>query len=385
MGQASICAGFVTLIFLQSVSTYNLVCYFTNWSQYRSHGGRFVPETIDANLCTHIIYAFANISSSDQINHAEWNDDSTYETLNSLKTTNPHLKILLSAGGFGKGSKALSKIAASPVRRLNFVTSAVRYLRENRFDGFDLDWIAPEEGDKKRLVNLVKDLSIQFKREAMKERNQKLILSVAVQAGREAMDKGYNIAAISESADFINFVTYDFHGAWDGVTGHGSPLYKGKNDFGSASYYNVDYSVKYLISKGAPPKKIMMSIPTFGRTFELASRQTGIGVATSGPGTPGPITQESGILSYYEICDFNHGAKKERIEEQLVPYSHKGNQWVAYEDVTSVQAKVQYMKENNLGGIVIWSLDLDDFSGSACHQGNYPLVAAVKEELNKNN
>lgn len=62
-----------------------------------------------------------------------------------------------------------------------------------------------------------------------------------------------------------------------------------------------DYSVKYLISKGAPPKKIMMSIPTFGRTFELASRQTGIGVATSGPGTPGPITQESGILSYYEV------------------------------------------------------------------------------------
>ncbi|KAL8178993.1 UNVERIFIED_CONTAM: hypothetical protein K2H54_058305, partial [Gekko kuhli] len=325
-------------------STYKLVCYFTNWSQYRQHGGRFVPETIDANLCTHIIYAFANVSS-DQINHAEWNDASTYESLNHLKTTNPHLKILLSAGGYGKGSKPFSKIAASPVRRLNFVKSVVRYLRENNFDGFDLDWVFPEEGDKKRLVNLVKDLSIQFEREAVKERNEKLILSVAVQAGREAMDKGYDIMAISESADFINFLSYDFHGSWDGATGHGSPLYKGKNDFGSSSYYNVDYSVKYLKTKGAPAEKIMMGIPTFGRTFTLASRQTGVGTMTSGPGTPGAITQEAGMLSYYEICEFNHGATKERIEEQAVPYSHKGNQWVGYEDVTSVQAKASINKE----------------------------------------
>ncbi|XP_060087406.1 chitinase-3-like protein 1 [Heteronotia binoei] len=384
MGQASIRAGLVALIFFQSVSTYKLVCYFTNWSQYRQQGGRFVPESIDANLCTHIIYAFANVSSG-QINRAEWNDDTTYEPLNHLKTINPHLKILLSAGGYGEGSKPFSKIAASPVRRLNFVNSVVRYLRENSFDGFDLDWVSPEEGDKKRLVNLVKDLSTQFKREGAKGSNEKLILSVAVQAGREAIDKGYDIKAISESADFINFLSYDFHGSWEDATGHGSPLYKGKNDFGSSSYYNVDYSVKYLKRKGAAAEKIMMGIPTFGRTFTLASRHTGVGAMVSGPGTPGAITREAGMLSYYEICEFNHGAKKERIDEQAVPYSHKGNQWVGYEDITSVRGKVQYMKANNLGGIMIWALDLDDFSGSACNEGNYPLTAVVKEELNKKN
>ena len=33
-----------------------LVCYYTNWSQYRPKEGKFVPEDIDPFLCTHIIY-----------------------------------------------------------------------------------------------------------------------------------------------------------------------------------------------------------------------------------------------------------------------------------------------------------------------------------------
>ncbi|XP_048352588.1 chitinase-3-like protein 1 [Sphaerodactylus townsendi] len=300
MAQAFIWAGLAALIFLQSASTYKLVCYFTSGSQYRPPGGRFVPETIDANLCTHIIYAFANISSG-QINHAEWNDDTTYETLNDLKTRNPQLKILLSVGGFLTGSEPFHKITVSPVKCSEFVNSVVRYLRENHFDGFDLAWISSEEGDKKRLVNLVKELSIQFERETVKGRKEKLLLSVAVQAGREKMDKSYDVREISKHADFMNFLSYDFHGTWDGNTGHGSPLYKGRNDVGSSSYYNVDYSVQYLKKKGAPAEKIMMGIPTYGKTFTLGSRQTGVGAVISGGGTPGAFTREAGILSYFEI------------------------------------------------------------------------------------
>lgn len=53
-----------------------VICYHTNWSQYRSGLGQFYPENIDPFLCTHIIYAFAKITNN-ELTPYEWNDLST--------------------------------------------------------------------------------------------------------------------------------------------------------------------------------------------------------------------------------------------------------------------------------------------------------------------
>lgn len=54
---------------------FRVVCYFTNWSQYRRGLGKFTPENIDPFLCTHLIYAFAFLKNG-ELRMFEKNDES---------------------------------------------------------------------------------------------------------------------------------------------------------------------------------------------------------------------------------------------------------------------------------------------------------------------
>lgn len=42
--------------------------------------------------------------------------------------------------------------------------------------------------------------------------------------------------------------------------------------------------------------------------------------------------------------------------------------------------QMTWLKEEGFGGVMIWSVDMDDFRGS-CGAGKYPLIKAMKKEL----
>uniref|UniRef100_A0A8C3P8U4 Chitinase-3-like protein 1 n=1 Tax=Chrysemys picta bellii TaxID=8478 RepID=A0A8C3P8U4_CHRPI len=310
-------------------SAYKLVCYFTNWAQDRTGEGHFVPDYIDPHLCTHLIYAFTN----------------TAATLKLFLLRNPSLKTLLSIDGGKTGSDSFSTMVSSPANHWTFIRSVIEFLKMNKFDGFNLYWIYPEGKNKGYFTSLIQEMAKAFQEKAQKTGKQKLILSATVGAVRELVDASYEIDKISEAVDFLNLLTFDFHRSWQKVTGHVSPFLQGKEDSKSSSYYNVDYAVRYWRSKGAPAEKLIMGIPTYGWSFTLSSSRTGIGAPISGLGSPGPFTQEAGLLAYYEICTFTPGATTEQIVEQEVPYSYKGNQWVEYDDKQSITTKVSVFKE----------------------------------------
>ncbi|XP_019493682.1 PREDICTED: chitinase-3-like protein 1 [Hipposideros armiger] len=382
MGRGVACAGSVVLVLalLQSCAAYKLVCYYTSWSQYREGDGSCFPDAVDPFLCTHVIYSFANISDN-EIDTWEWNDVTLYGTLNTLKSRNPNLKTLLSVGGWNFGSHRFSKIAANAQSRRTFIKSVPPFLRAHGFDGLDLAWLYPGRRDKQHLTSLVKEMKAEFSREA-REGTERLLLSAAVSAGKVALDQGYNIAQLAQHLDFINLMTYDFHGAWRQTTGHHSPLFRGQKDARADRFNNVDYSVGYVLRLGAPAEKLVMGIPTFAKTFTLASSETGVGAPTSGPGTAGRFTKEEGTLAYYEVCDLLRGATVHRLLDQRVPYATKGNQWVGYSDPESVKIKVQYLRNQQLAGAMVWALDLDDFRGTFCGQNlPFPLTSAIKDAL----
>lgn len=78
---------------------YKVVCYYTNWSQYRVKIGKFLPEDIPADLCTHIIFAFGWLKKG-KLSSFESNDETKdgkiglYARILGLKKANPELKVI---------------------------------------------------------------------------------------------------------------------------------------------------------------------------------------------------------------------------------------------------------------------------------------------------
>ena len=73
--------------------------------------------------------------------------------------------------------------------------------------------------------------------DAFKEKG--LLLSAAVSAGKSTIEKAYDVPVLGQYLDFINVMSYDFRGSWDGKTGHHSPLYHHPED--DNNYMNTVY------------------------------------------------------------------------------------------------------------------------------------------------
>ncbi|EFA06698.1 putative chitinase 2-like Protein [Tribolium castaneum] len=362
-------------------SSANVVCYFTSWTIYREGDGQFAAKDVDPTLCTHILYAFVGLNEDGTINILDdWEITGLEEIkhLVSLKQQNPDLKLLLSMGGWNEGSTTYSEVAKNPGKRATLVTSVLSFLKENNFDGFDLDWEYPgqrdgdEANDPDNFITLLGELKSALNA-------QGYLLSAAVSGGTGSIDISYpNAKAVSDNLDMINVMTYDYHGDWEQWVGQNAPLYASHLD--QDPDLNVAAGIQYWIDLGADPKKINIGIGTYGRSFTLADpSNTELYAPVTGTGQPGPYTDEAGMLGYNEICALYSDWTETWDDEQKVPRRVKGDQWVGFDNVKSIQLKMQFAKEKGLGGAMVWSLDTDDFLGKCGEK--YPLLKAINDNL----
>lgn len=376
---------------LKAVNTKKILCYITNWSFYRLTDGKFVPENIDVNLCTHIVYSFGSLDPASLVikEFDPWVD---VENDFYRRTTKLGIPVLLAIGGWtdSTGNK-YSKLIGDSTARSNFVTSTVSYLQRYGFSGLHFDWNYPKcwqsdcrkgpASDKPNFTKLIQELNIAFKKAS-----PQLQLGVAISGYKEVITEAYEMSKLSKAVDFLTVMTYDYHGAWEDQTGHVSPLFGRPND--KYPQYNTDFTLQLLIKEGADRDKLIMGIPFYGQTFTLQNIFTnlvGEGTPARGPGNAGEFTRQPGMLSYYEICGLVRKQKwltGRDSTRRSGPYAMFRNQWVGYEDVLSVKDKAEYVIKSNLGGIAAWTIDLDDFQNKCCFE-TFPLLRSINRAFGR--
>jgi chitinase len=367
---------FLFVIFTNLVtSEYARPCYFTDWAHYRQGKGKYEPESYIPGICTHIFFAFAKLNSDftaaafdpEDLPGDSWDKGGYFARVNALKTKQPGLKTILSFGGWSAGTALFKQMAANDQNRQKFVKSAIDFINKYNFDGIDIDWEYPDANDKPNYATFMKEL---------KQAAGSKIVSAAVSAAPEKIDIGYDVPALAQSLDFVNVMTYDFHGGWEQVTGENSPLYSPPGD---KTNWNTDYAMKYWAKKGMPKNKLLVGIAAYGRGWTL-SNPSNNGIGAPGSPAPGlPLTNTQGFAAYYEIC--NLGGTRHWDDNQKVPYIVKDSLWYGYDDVQSVGIKMQWIKDNGFGGAFVWTLDFDDFNGQCAGGKLYPILNTIKDVL----
>jgi len=357
-----------------------IVCYYPNWTYYRTGDGKYTVEDIDPSLCTHLMYSFAVLDPTTHLItvHDSWLDIDlgNIRKFTNLKAHHPHVKLLLALGGWNDSRLTkYSVLLADAGKRSAFVQHAVSFIREFGFDGLDLDYEYPgHDGaatDREGFTALVKELKEAFNPYGWE-------LTAAVSASKATVDKGYDVEEVCKYLDAVHLMCYDMHGSWEHEVDHHAKLYGDQGD-----ELTVDFAVNYWLSKGCPRNKMVVGIPTYGRTWTLAGSSTSVKSAASGPGSAGPITRESGFLAFQEVCQKLHNEGWTKVPDttgRMGPYAYKDNQWVGYDDPDMAAVKARYILTNQLGGAMFWDLPSDDFK-NRFGEGSYPVIKTVADIL----
>ncbi|KAK6171442.1 hypothetical protein SNE40_019631 [Patella caerulea] len=373
------------------ITNYKRVCYFTSWSSGRPGLARFTVANItDPSICTHYIYSFAGVDSSNKtiIPLDESSEKGGYTELTSIKKRAPEVKVLLAVGGWVFGIEPFAELANTSESIDGFCKNAIKYLRKWDFDGLDLDWEYPTERgggmeDRENFAILLKKLRMSFETEAKDSNKPRLLLSSAVPIIKHVIDKGYDTKSIGQSVDFLNIMVYDLYGGWSTKIGHHAPLYASSKETEEEQTLNADWGLNYW-AVNISQEKIVLGIPLYSRTFKLYNSSLNQpGSPMNGTGIPGPYTANSGTTLFYEVCMVIQSGEYKEVwsEEQSVPYAFYKNDWLGYDNIRSAKLKANYVKDHQFGGVMVWELSFDDFGGSFCEMGKFPFMNTLKTTL----
>ena len=163
----------------------------------------------------------------------------------------------------------------------------------------------------------------------------------------------------------VNIHTYDYHGHWFGTTGHHSPISRIQsakdpsfnvvcvdfllvsNSCQARTWFCLQEDIaQYYVSNGLSKAKINIGLPFYGQTF--MSKSASVGAQSQSAGSPGPSTNQQGMLSYSEICKMvkSNKLKTSTTPEGLVfAHDRSTGLWVSYDNIKAIAEKAKFVMD----------------------------------------
>lgn len=303
-----------------------VIGYFTSWRTGKNGLPSYLVNDIPWDKITHINYAFAAVDEQshtikvddsatkmtwDGVPGAEMDPEFAYQghfnLLSKYKKQYPDVKTLISVGGWAdtrgfytattKGDCSVNTDGINA-----FANSAVSFIRQYGFDGVDVDYEYPtsmkDAGNpndfplsnqcRGKLFANYKVLMQTLRSKldsAGSEDGRKYMLTIASPASAYLL-RGMENFQVTQYLDYVNLMTYDFHGAWNNFVGHNAALFDNKADaelahwgvytqsqFGGIGYLNAAWSAHYF--RGAlAAGKINVGVPYYTRGWQGVSGGT---------------------------------------------------------------------------------------------------------------
>ncbi|RLS26123.1 MAG: hypothetical protein DWH74_00215 [Planctomycetota bacterium] len=371
-----------------------IVSTYRGWkySNYAAYMQQPAGTTLTAGVGLFDEYADAGANSAGEAltMSPAYTPSSNFGQLQALKTQYPKLKTMVSIGGWTL-SAPLYSISRDAQKRADFAKSAVFVIVKYGFDGIDIDWEYPGGGgldgsgvattsDGANYNLLLKAVRDEMNRQTAID-GKKYYLSIAGPGGDQNI-ANFDPKAVSQVADWINIMTYDFHGGWDSYTGINAPMVNIDPSAGRANWSVQGATQTYLNGLngkgGVPAAQLVLGVPFYGRGWDgVQAGPNGDGLGQAGYEATSPGLGEtefpynslfsSGVLTYSNgIYAGAGGYQRYWNATAQVPYlySATAKRFITYDDSESMRVKANYANQVGLGGLMFWELSEDVTSGT---------------------
>ncbi|MBQ9264074.1 MAG: glycoside hydrolase family 18 protein [Clostridia bacterium] len=367
--------------------------YFPNWNIYSSSSQQV--KNLPWNRLDCVNHAFwkvvpqsggyAIVSTDSWADTDPNNDKAHFPQYAAYAKKYPGVEILLSIGGWTR-SGYFSKMSATEHGRATFIQSCVDTLTAYPFfTGLDIDWEYPgvarkgsgdDEGnpvagdDWTNYVLLLKELRAALDKQFGIGKKRLTVCA----GGAEAILAKQNYAALHPYVDRINLMTYDMTGISAKVTGHHSPLY------GDPS---ADTAVKYLLRQGVPARKIAIGSPLYSHGWKNVNLAGSL-LGASGTGITSATRLWKAVRAYEASAvpigtPGWHAGYDENAQAAYLwnddPNASDYRVFLTYENSRSLAAKLEYIRTQGLGGIIVWQSGGDDASSG------FPMLTQMHKAL----